>query len=93
MDVLVAAAAGDQGLASSHRHEAHPGRSFGPAGPVEVGEFADVVNLHLTRLLADLTNVREESCDEFLVRIVNPDRLAVGDRAKEAQCISVPWGQ
>jgi len=43
----------------------------------EVGEFADVVNLHLTRLLADLTNVREESCDEFLVRIVNPDRLAV----------------
>jgi hypothetical protein len=38
----------------------------------EVGELADVVDFHLAGLLADLADVREESRDEFLVRVVHP---------------------
>ena len=45
MDVLVAAAADHQGLAAPHGHQAHPCRSFASARLVEIGEFADVVDL------------------------------------------------
>ena len=52
------------------------------SGLAEVGELSDVVDLHLAGLLADLADVREESCDEFLVRVVDPGRLTVGDRRR-----------
>lgn len=51
-------------------------------GCCEVFERADVVNLDVARLLADLAGVRQEPCDEFLVRIVGPGRLTVIDRRR-----------
>ena len=77
----MAGGADHQGLASPVGHGLGPQGLQWP-GLAEVGEFSDVVNLHLTRLSADLANVREESCDDLLVRIVNPDRLAVDDRRR-----------
>jgi len=54
MDGVVAGYADHEGFASPFRHE------FGPhglcrSGSAEVGEFADVVNNNIARLLADLT--------------------------------------
>lgn len=62
----------------------------------EVGELADVVDFHLAGLLADLADIREEPCDEFLVRIVDPDRLTVGDRRRflpVERCLTEPCDQ
>ncbi|MCW8098930.1 hypothetical protein OOZ58_20460 [Streptomyces tauricus] len=44
----------------------------------EVGESADVVHLHVAFASTDLAGIRQESRDEFLLRIVHPDRLTIG---------------
>ena len=54
VDVFVASAADHQGLAPSHGHEVHPGGFVPVAGLVEIGEFANVVDLKARRGLADL---------------------------------------
>jgi hypothetical protein len=79
----MAAVAEHEGLATP---VCHAGGPFGLPWPGwgEVGERADVVHLHLARLLADLAGGREKPCDELLVRIVHPDRLAVGDRRRSS---------
>ncbi|GAA2957110.1 hypothetical protein GCM10020227_25320 [Streptomyces flavovirens] len=45
----------------------------------EVGESADVVHLHVALASADLAGIRQEPRDEFLLRIVHPDRLTIGE--------------
>jgi hypothetical protein len=52
------------------------------SGYAEVGELADVVDLHVVRLLADLAGIRKESGDELFMRVVDPDWLTVGDRRR-----------
>jgi hypothetical protein len=41
-----------------------------------------VVDLHLSGVLADLAGIREEPGEQFLVRVVDTDRLPVGDRCR-----------
>jgi hypothetical protein len=43
-----------RGLDPSHGHKVHPGGFVWAAGLGEIGEFADVVNLQVLSLLADL---------------------------------------
>ena len=81
VDVAVAGGADHEGFAPPVRHGLRP-LGLERSGYAEVGELADVVDLHLAGLLADLAGIREEPGDELLVRIVNPDRLAVGDRRR-----------
>lgn len=45
----------------------------------EVGESADVVHLHVALASADLASIRQESRDEFLLRIVHPDWLTISE--------------
>jgi len=45
----------------------------------KVSESADVVHLHVALASADLAGIRQESRDEFLLRIVHPDRLTIGE--------------
>ena len=81
MDDLVAGGADDEGLASSFRHEFGPCRLW-LSGPVEVGEFTDVVCLHLVRAVADLAPVGKQPIDELFAARWGRTGLAVGeDRA------------
>jgi hypothetical protein len=60
VDVLVAAAADDQGLPPSLGHQVHP-RGFLPSSwLVQVCELADVVDLKARRALAEFTAPGEE---------------------------------
>ena len=77
VDVLVAGAADDQGLPSSFRHEVHPGGLLRTAGPVEIGEFADVVNLEVLPRGADLTAFGEEPVDQLVALRAGQDRPLV----------------
>ena len=79
MNVLVAAAADHEGLASSHGHEVHPGGFVRPAGLVEIGEFADVVNLQVPRVLADLAASGDEPMDQLVASGAGHDRPLVGE--------------
>ncbi|MGW1998252.1 hypothetical protein [Embleya sp. NPDC001921] len=45
----------------------------------EIGESAEVMHLHVAFASADLAGVRQKSRDEFLPRIVHPDRFTVGE--------------
>jgi hypothetical protein len=71
-----------QGLAPPVGHGLGPTGGLKWPGSCEVGELPDVMDFHLARLLAILADIREEPCHEFLVRVVDPDRLAVGDRRR-----------
>src|SRR6266508_3381476 len=77
----MAGGADHEGLAPPVRHGLGPLGLQRP-GYAEVCELADVVDLDLARLLADLADAREEPVDQLLVRIVDPDRLAVDDRRR-----------
>jgi hypothetical protein len=86
VDVLVAWAADDQGLASPHGHEVHPG-GFGPAaGLVEVGEFADVVHLEAGPRLADLAVPGKESADQLVAPGAGHDWPLVGEDGRADSC-------
>jgi hypothetical protein len=58
VDVVMAGAADHEGLAAAFRHEFCPLRSGSVCGVVEIGQFADVMDLDGVRLLADLTFAR-----------------------------------
>src|SRR3954466_3349851 len=78
MDAVMAGVAGNDGRAAPIQHDARPvGRR--PSGMCEVGESTDVMHLDIARGSADLAGVRQEPSDQFLVRIVHPDRPSIGD--------------
>src|SRR6266700_6779144 len=66
VDVLVAAAAGDEGLAPPHGHEVHPGGFLASARLAEIGELADVVDFQVHRVLAYLTASGQEPVDQLV---------------------------
>jgi hypothetical protein len=56
-------AADHQGFAALGSHDLRPrGRRF--SGPIEVGQLADMVDLHIVRLLAELASARPEPFDQ-----------------------------
>src|SRR3954466_13316770 len=81
MDMVMAGGADHKGFASPGRHCLGP-LGLERSGYAEVGQLANVVDLHVVRLLAYLARIREESGDELLLRIVDPDRLTVSDRRR-----------
>src|SRR3954451_24513403 len=81
MDMVMAGGADHKGFASPVRHCLGP-LGLERSGYAEVGQLANVVDLHVVRLLAYLARIREESGDELLLRIVDPDRLTVSDRRR-----------
>src|SRR3954470_12363258 len=66
MDVVMAVLADHKGLAAPFRHNRRPYRFFRLTQVVEVGELSDVVDLHVSRALAELTSIRKESGDQLL---------------------------
>ena len=79
VDVFVAAAADDEGLASAHRHEVFPARGLRSAGPVEVGEFPDVVDLKVRPGLTELAALGQEPVDQLVAPRAGQDRRSVGE--------------
>ena len=79
MDVLVAAAADHQGLAAPHGHQAYPCRCFASARLVEIGEFADVVDLQAHRARADLAAFGQQPVDQLVAPVAGQDWPLVGD--------------
>jgi len=77
----MAGGANHQGLASPIGHGLGP-QGLEWSGSGEVGELTDVVNFHVVLLLTDLASILEEPSHDFLVRIVDPNRLAVDDRRR-----------
>ncbi len=51
---------------AAHCHEVHPGGFVSSAGPVEIGEFADVVNLEVRPGVAGLAALGEEPVDQLV---------------------------
>jgi hypothetical protein len=65
VDGVVAGLADDKGLAPALCHEFHPCWLW-PSRPGEAGELADLVNIHLAALPADLASLCEEPGDQLL---------------------------
>jgi hypothetical protein len=78
MDTVVADVAGHNRFAAPVKHDARPVGGL-PSGMRKVSESADVVHLHVALASADLAGIRQESRDEFLLRIVHPNRLSIGE--------------
>ena len=85
----MAGGADHKGFASPVRHCLGP-LGLERSGYAEVGQLANVVDLHVVRLLAYLARIREESGDELLLRIVDPDRLTVSDRRDFCRWSGIP---
>ena len=66
MDGVVAVGADHEGLASTLHHSFHPFRRWRPRLG-EVGQFGDVVDLHLAGLLTQLTPSVNEPEDQLFV--------------------------
>jgi hypothetical protein len=66
VDVLVAAFADHEGFAFPHGHQVHPRRPFSPSWLVEIGEFADVVDLESGTPFAYLTLPGQEPMDQLI---------------------------
>jgi hypothetical protein len=79
VDVFAAAAADHEGLAPSHGHEVHPGGFLCAAGLVEIGELADVVNLQVHRLPADLAASSDEPVDQLVAPGTGHDRSLIDE--------------
>jgi len=77
MDVRMAGAADHEGLAALSRHQRHPLGLVSLSGLFEVSELADLVDLHLVRLPADLAPSRLESVDQLLAKRGSRDWFAV----------------
>ena len=77
VDQVVAVAADHEGLAADLGHELGP---FGlrRAGPVEVGQRADVVDSDVARPLAELASSVEQPGDQLPGGVDRPGVLAVG---------------
>ena len=79
VDVLVAAAADDQGLASSLGHEVHPGGFLPSSWLVQVCELADVVDLKALRVLAEFAAPGEEPVYQLVPLGAGHDGPLVGE--------------
>jgi hypothetical protein len=77
VDVLVAAFADHKGLSLTHSHQAYPRRPFRPSWLVEIGEFADVVDLQPFWSLAHLALPGEETLDQLISSGRSHDRISV----------------
>ncbi len=77
MDGLVTAAADDQGFTSPRGHDAYPGELLGPSFPLEVSEFADVVDFTILRCSAEFTRAREKPCDQLVAPEDEVRRVAI----------------
>ena len=62
----MAGVADDEGFASPFCHERRPRGLVGLSRRAEVGELADLVNIHLAGVPAHLAPPREESTDQLL---------------------------
>ncbi len=82
MDVPMAPAADDQGLALAGRHPLNPWGSASASRPVKIGETADVMDLERSFLgAAKLTFPREEALDDLTASaVVDRWRLVAQDR-------------
>jgi len=78
VDGVVAGLTDDKGLAPPPCHLFRP-RWLRLPRLAEVGEFADLVHVHLARVPADLAPVRQEPGDQLLVADDARDKGAVGD--------------
>src|SRR5206468_11136931 len=78
VDVVMAGGADDEGFASSSGHDCCP-RGLGRAEWSEIGEGADVMDVHGSGLLAELALSRKESGDDFLAGMGDSARAAVVD--------------
>jgi hypothetical protein len=72
----MACGADHEGLPPLLRHKFHPWRSW-HAGRIEFGELADMVDLHVTALLAVLALPSCESRDQLFTRESYPAQNAV----------------
>jgi len=79
VDVLVTAFADHKGLAFPHGHQVDPGRPFRPSWPIEIGEFANVMDLKSIASLAYLALSGEEPMDQLVSSCSGHDRLAVSN--------------
>ena len=79
MDVLVAAFADHEGLALVLGHQAYPFRLLGPPRLVEVGEFADVVDLQPGPRFAHLAPFGQEPMNRLVALRGGQRRLPVGN--------------
>ena len=79
MDVFVAAAAGDQGHASSPGHQVHPCGFLASAKLVQICELADMVELQVHHVPADLAAPGEEPVDQLVAPGADHDRPLVGE--------------
>lgn len=68
-----------EGLAFTHGHQTYPLRPFRPSRFVEIGEFADVVDLQSVPSLAHLTLPCQEPVNQLVALDSGHDGLAVGD--------------
>src|SRR5215831_8655959 len=76
---MVAAATGNEGLASSPCHEAKPGGLLRPAGLVEISEPADVMNLDVCCGSAELAPFGEQTLNQLAVSGADLYRWVVGE--------------
>lgn len=73
------AAADNEGLAPSHRHQMDPCGPFPASGPVEISGLADVMDLKVRPCLADLAALGEEPVDQLVALHAGHDRPCVGE--------------
>ena len=66
MNGLVTATADDKGFTLPGCHDAYPGWLLGPSFPLEVSEFADVVDFTILHCSAEFARAREEPCDQLV---------------------------
>jgi hypothetical protein len=78
VDVLVALFADHEGLALALSHQMHPRWPFWPTWLVEIGEFADVVDLQPSSCLAQFTPSGYEPTDQLVAFGGGHDRFQVG---------------
>jgi len=92
MDVGVAGAADHEGLATPPCHDLHPLRSLGRSGLVEIGQLADLVDLHPIRFPADLATPGQKPADQLLAgsdrgvrHAVSQDRVLLPTKRNAAE--------
>ena len=86
VDGVVAGRADDKGLAPPPCHQFRP-RGLWLSRLAEVGEFADLVHVHLARVPADLAPVRQEPGDLWVpkTRATWPDALLAAGHSAPRQ--------
>ncbi|CAM5411527.1 hypothetical protein SALBM311S_12015 [Streptomyces alboniger] len=75
----MAALANHEGFAFTHGHQVYPLWLFRPSRLVEIGEFADVVDLQSVSSLAHLALPSEEPVNQLITLGSGHDGPSVGD--------------